>query len=152
MDSRKADIVKEVGKRSKAFQEVLQKQKIKGIFTSPPYVGQIDYHEQHAYAYDLFGFERNDELEIGPLCKGQGREARESYSEGIAQVLLNCRKYLADDFNAFLVANDKYNLYPTIADKAGMQIVNQFRRPVLNRTERDKSPYSEIIFHLKSNV
>ena len=64
-----------------------------------------------------------------------------------------CVSFVAkDDFNAFLVANDKYNLYPTIADKAGMQIVNQFRRPVLNRTERDKSPYSEIIFHLKSKV
>ena len=128
----------------------MQRQKIKGIFTSPPYVGQIDYHEQHAYAYELFGFERNDELEIGPLYKGQGREARESYVEGIAQVLLNCRKYLADDFDAFLVANDKYNLYPAIAERAGMQIVNQFKRPVLNRTERDRTPYSEIIFHLKS--
>ena len=149
-DSRTVDIPKEVGKRSKTFQEILQRQKIKGIFTSPPYVGQIDYHEQHAYAYDLFGFERNDELEIGPLYKGQGREARESYVEGIAQVLLNCRKYLADDFDAFLVANDKYNLYPAIAERAGMQIVNQFKRPVLNRTERDRTPYSEIIFHLKS--
>lgn len=148
-DSRTVDIAKEVGKRSGAFQEVLQKQRIKGIFTSPPYVGQIDYHEQHAYAYDLFGFERNDELEIGPLCKGQGTEARASYVDGIAKVLLNCRKYLADDFDAFLVANDKYNLYPAIVERAGMRIVKQFKRPVLNRTERDKSPYSEIIFHLK---
>lgn len=149
-DSRNVDIFKEVGKRSKAFQEILQKQKISGIFTSPPYVGQIDYHEQHAYAYDLFGFKRNDELEIGPLYKGQGKEARDSYVDGIAQVLLNCKKYLTDDFNAFLVANDKYNLYPAIAEKADMKIVNQFKRPVLNRTERDKSPYSEIIFHFKS--
>ena len=39
-----------------------------------------------------------------------------------------------------------------IAEKAGMQIVNQFKRPVLNRTERDKNPYSEIIFHLKNNL
>jgi hypothetical protein len=30
-------------------------------------VGMIDYHEQHAYAYDLFGFERRDEYEIVPL-------------------------------------------------------------------------------------
>jgi hypothetical protein len=29
----------------------------------------IDYHEQHAYAYDLFGFDRRDSLEIGPLYK-----------------------------------------------------------------------------------
>ncbi|HCW88353.1 TPA: restriction endonuclease subunit M, partial [Candidatus Nomurabacteria bacterium] len=127
-----------------------KKQKINGIFSSPPYVGQIDYHEQHAYAYDLFGFERRDELEIGPLYKGQGADARASYVEGISKVLLNCRKFLTDDFDVFLVANDKYNLYPTIAEQVGMKIVNQFRRPVLNRTERDKSPYSEIIFHLKN--
>jgi len=149
-DSRTVDIFKEIEKQNKDFYEILVKQKINGIFTSPPYVGQIDYHEQHAYAYDLFGFERRDELEIGPLYKGQGAEARASYVEGITKVLLNCRKFLVDDFDVFLVANDKYNLYPAIAEQAGMRIVNQFKRPVLNRTERDKSPYSEIIFHLKN--
>lgn len=151
-DSRTVDIFEEVEKRNKKFYEILKKQKIAGIFTSPPYVGQIDYHEQHAYAYDLFGFKRRDELEIGPLCKGQGTEARESYVDGISKVLLNCRKYLADDFNIFLVANDKYKLYPAIAERAGMRIVNQFKRPVLNRTERDKSPYSEIIFYIKAKL
>jgi len=148
-DSRTVDIFEEVKKRNKKFYEVLKKKKINGIFTSPPYVGQIDYHEQHAYAYDLFGFERRDELEIGPLYKGQSTEARASYVEGISRVLLNCRKFLANDFDVFIVANDKYNFYSTIADRVGMKIINQFKRPVLNRTERDKSPYSEIIFHLK---
>ena len=150
VDSRTVDINKEVKKRSEKFYDILSKQKIKGIFSSPPYVGQIDYHEQHAYAYDLMGFDRNDELEIGPLYKGQGLVARKSYAEGISNVLLNCRKFLADDFDVFLVANDKYNLYPEISARSGMQIVNQYKRPVLNRTERDKSPYSEIIFHLKN--
>jgi len=143
------DVFEEMEKRDKTFFEILKKQKIKGIFTSPPYVGQIDYHEQHAYAYDLFGFKRRDELEIGPLCKGQGGEARASYIDGISKVLLNCRKFLADDFDVFLVANDKYNLYPEIVKQADMRIVNRFKRPVLNRTERAKSPYSEIVFHLK---
>jgi len=109
----------------------------------------IDYHEQHAYAYDLFGFERKDELEIGPLYKGQGREARESYVKGIAEVLLNSKKYLKKDYDVFLVANDKYGLYPKIAEMAGMKIVNQYKRPVLNRVEKDRNAYSEIIFHLK---
>ena len=149
-DSRTVNIFKEIERRNKRFHDILKKQKIAGIFTSPPYVGQIDYHEQHAYAYDLFGFERRDELEIGPLFKGQGLEARESYVDGISRVLLNCKKYLADDSNIFLVANDKYNLYPTIAERSGMSIINKFKRPVLNRTERDKSPYSEIIFHFKT--
>lgn len=148
-DSRTVNIFAEIENRNKQFSELLKKQKIRGIFTSPPYVGQIDYHEQHAYAYDLFGFKRQDDKEIGPLYKGQGIEARDSYVDGISEVLLNCRNYLADNFDVFLVANDKYNLYPSIAERSGMSIINQFKRPVLNRTERDKSPYSEIIFHLK---
>ena len=135
--------------KTKAFYKQLKNKKIKGIFSSPPYVGQIDYHEQHAYAYDLFHFERKDNLEIGPLYKGQGRIARESYVIGIAEVLKNSRKFFTKNFHVFLVANDKYNLYPAIAEKAGMKIVNQFKRPVLNRTERDKNPYSEFIFHLQ---
>lgn len=78
-----------------------QKNKIKGIFSSPPYVGLIDYHEQHAYAYELFSLERRDDQEIGPLFKGTGAEARKSYVEGISQVLLNCKKYLCDDYEVF---------------------------------------------------
>jgi hypothetical protein len=148
-DSRTIDIFNETNKRNAAFGRLLEKQKVKGIFSSPPYVGLIDYHEQHAYAYDLFGFERKDELEIGPLYKGQKRDAQTNYIQGITDVLNNCKRFLADDYDIFLVANDKYNMYPTIAEKAGMQIVNQFKRPVLNRTEKDKGAYSESIFHLK---
>lgn len=148
-DSRTIDIVAELQKKDFAFSELLTKQKIKGIFSSPPYVGLIDYHEQHAYAYDLFGFERQDNLEIGPLYKGQGREAKESYIRGIVDVLNNSKRFLVEDYDIFLVANDKYGMYPTIAENSGLQIVNQFRRPVLNRTEKDKSAYSETIFHLK---
>ena len=148
-DSRKVDINSEVGKRNSELGSLIKRKKIQGIFSSPPYVGLIDYHEQHAYAYDLFGFERRDELEIGPLSNGQGKEARDKYVDGITAVLMNCKKYLAKDFNIFLVANDKNNLYPIIAEKSGMRIVNQYKRPVLNRTEKDKGAYSEIIFLLK---
>jgi len=148
-DSRNIDLIEETKKINIDFSKLIEKQKIKGIFSSPPYVGLIDYHEQHAYAYDLFGFDRKDELEIGPLYKGQGREARHSYIEGISAVLNNAKKYLVNDYDVFLVANDKYNMYPAIAEKAGMQIVNQYKRPVLNRTEKDKGAYSEVIFHLK---
>lgn len=148
-DSRGVNIFEKVEKQNPEFSKILKKQKISGIFCSPPYVGQIDYHEQHAYAYDLLGFKRKDDMEIGPLYKGQGLEARTSYAQGIADVLNNCKKYLKDDPNIFLVANDKYNLYPEIAKKSGMKIVNRFKRPVLNRTERDRNPYSETIFHFK---
>ncbi|MBI4722653.1 MAG: site-specific DNA-methyltransferase [Candidatus Stahlbacteria bacterium] len=145
-DSRTIDIFGELEKRNATFAELARRQKIKGIFSSPPYVGLIDYHEQHAYAYDLLDFKRQDELEIGTLSKGQGREAKDGYIQGIAEVLNNCKKYLVDDYDIFFVANDKYNMYPTIAKNLGMQIVDQFKRPVLNRTEKDKGAYSEIIF------
>jgi len=148
-DSRSINIIDELKERNPEFSKKVKNEKISGIFSSPPYVGLIDYHEQHAYAYDLFNFIRRDELEIGPLKSGQGRESREKYVSDISQVLINCRKYLKDDFNIFLVANDKYNLYPTIAEKSGLKIINQFKRPVLNRTEKDKGAYSEIIFHFK---
>jgi len=48
-DSRTIDIYEEIKKKKSEFAELLLKQKIKGIFSSPPYVGLIDYHEQHAY-------------------------------------------------------------------------------------------------------
>ncbi|PIS24981.1 MAG: restriction endonuclease subunit M, partial [bacterium (Candidatus Stahlbacteria) CG08_land_8_20_14_0_20_40_26] len=149
-DSRTMNIYEEIKKRNSEFAEILLKQKIKGIFSSPPYVGLIDYHEQHAYAYEIFGFERKDELEIGPLSKGQGKEARDTYVKDIAESLRNCREYLQKNYDIFLVANDKFNLYPDIARLAEMKIVNRFKRPVLNRVEKDRSnAYAEIIFHLK---
>jgi len=86
------------------------------------------------------------------LFKGTGKEAKESYIEGISSVLNNCKRFLAKDYCVFIVANDKHNLYPTIADKAGMKIVQQFKRPVLNRSEKDKNAYSETIFHLKEKI
>lgn len=149
-DSREINLIDETRKIDTNFADLLQSQKIRGIFSSPPYVGLIDYHEQHAYAYELLGLSRKDELEIGPLYKGQGKEAQDSYSQSISQVLINCKKYLQGDFDIFLVANDKYNLYPRIADLAEMKIVNQYRRPVLNRVEKDRnSTYTETIFHMK---
>ncbi|NOX64485.1 MAG: site-specific DNA-methyltransferase [Chlorobi bacterium] len=148
-DSRNINILAELRKRLPSFAKIVKQEKIKGIFSSPPYVGLIDYHEQHAYSYDLYGFERNDELEIGPLYKGQGKQARDSYVQGIAEVLLNSKKYMRNDYDVFLVANDKYGLYAKIAELAGMEIVNQYKRPVLNRVEKDRTAYAEIIFHLK---
>ena len=74
-DSRTIDIFTMLKQADPQFAETAQKQRIKGIFTSPPYVGLINYHEQHAYAYDLFGFKRLDELEIGPLFRGKRKRS-----------------------------------------------------------------------------
>lgn len=152
-DSTTVDIFSKLAEDHPEFGKIIKEKKIKGIFSSPPYVGLIDYHEQHAYSYELFEeFERNDSLEIGRMSNGSGKKAQNDYVDGISKVLINSRKYMVDDFNVFLVANDKYNLYDEIAAKSNMVIVNRFERPVLNRTERNKDAYAETIFHLKHSI
>ncbi len=148
-DSRTIDLFAGVAERDARFGSQVRREKIRGIFSSPPYVGMIDYHEQHAYAYELFDLPRNDAGEIGPMSSGKGRKAREAYIEGIAAVLSNCQRYMVDDYDVFIVANDKFGLYPQIAFMADMEIVKEYKRPVLNRAEGDKGAYSESIFHMK---
>jgi hypothetical protein len=119
---------------------------IDGIFTSPPYVGQIDYHDQHIYAYELFGFLRQDELEIGPKKKGKSQKAQQDYIDGIAAVFQNILPVLKPDARVFVVANDRLRLYPEIARRSGLKIVEQFHRAVTKRTEQGDDPYQETIF------
>lgn len=123
--------------------------KIDGIFTSPPYVGVIDYHEQHRYAYELFGFPRLDDLEIGPARKGQNGIAKSEYMKGIVDVFRNVSRYLKDGALIFIVANDKFNLYPEIGRQCGFKLMDVFQRPVLMRTERDSNKYFESVFYFK---
>jgi len=123
--------------------------KVSGIFTSPPYIGLIDYHEQHRYAYELFGFPRFDDLEIGAASKGQSREAKAEYVKAIADALINVSKNLQEGAKIFIVANDKYNLYPEIGKQCGFELVDVFNRPVLMRTERDQNKFFESIFYFK---
>lgn len=118
-----------------------------GIFTSPPYVGQIDYHEQHRYAYELFGISRNDALEIGPKKRGTSRQARESYVADIAAVFAHCCKYLKPNGKVFIVANDRMGLYPAIAERSGLRIRDTITRSVTKRTEQGDAPYQESIFY-----
>lgn len=49
-DSKTINIFEELQKKNTAFAELARKQKTKGIFSSPPYVGLIDYHEQRILA------------------------------------------------------------------------------------------------------
>ncbi len=129
--------------------EVLQGRKLNGIFTSPPYVGQIDYHDQHVYAYELFGIPRNDALEIGPKSRGKSKKAQQDYVQGIADVLIHLKPYLADDAKVFMVANDRFRLYPDIAQGSGFKVVEEFHRAVTKRTEQGDDPYQETIFMMQ---
>jgi DNA modification methylase len=148
-NSQTVDIEKELKNKPEFYKIYKENNGANGIFTSPPYLGQIDYHEQHAYAYELFNIPRYDDLEIGPKFKGSSKKAQNEYIEGISNVLINMKQYLRDDAKIFIVVNDKKNLYPKIFEKSNLKLVKEFKRPVLNRTERDRNPYYESIFELK---
>ena len=122
-----------------------------GVFTSPPYVGQIDYHDQHIYAYELFGFTRNDASEIGPKKSGKSKAAQEAYIKDIAAVFRNASQYLKPHGKIFIVANDRFNLYPRIAELAGLNIKETLLRAVTKRTEQGDNPYQESIFYMVKN-
>jgi len=139
-DSRKVDLGKEL--ETTPIRGCL----IDGVFTSPPYVGQIDYHDQHIYAYELFGILRNDDLEIGPKKAGKSKKAQQEYIEGISEALRNVCRFLRDDARIFIVANDRFKLYPEIARRSNLRIVDEFHRAVTKRTEQGDDPYQETIF------
>lgn len=143
-DSREINLARELASTSIAGR------RIDGIFTSPPYVGQIDYHEQHVYAYELFGFPRQDQLEIGPKKQGKSRKAQQDYVEGIAAVFRNALPMLKPDARIFVVANDRFRLYPEIARQSGLRIVEEFHRAVTKRTEQGDDPYQETIFMMQA--
>lgn len=133
------------------LEPVLKGRKIAGIFTSPPYVGQIDYHDQHVYAYELFRIERNDKVEIGSKRRGKSSNARREYVESMAEALKNVSRFLEREAKIVVVANDRFRLYPEIASQAGLSIIEEFHRAVTKRTEKGDNPYRETIFLMRSN-
>lgn len=141
-DSRTVDL------RAELAHTTIANRPIDGIFTSPPYVGQIDYHDQHMYAYELFGFPRQDDLEIGPKKKGKSKQAQREYVDGIVAVFRNILPLVKPDGRIFVVANDRFRLYPEIAKQSGLRIVDEFHRAVTKRTEQGDDPYQETIFFM----
>lgn len=113
------------------------------VFTSPPYVGLIDYHEQHKYAYELLGLHNNDKREIGPAKNGQSEQARKDYIKGINDVILHTRDYMAKDAIMAIVVCDKFNLYNPEA--VGFKQIGRVERHVNRRTGRRESAFYESI-------
>ena len=64
------------------------------VLTSPPYVGLIDYHQQHRYAYELLGLEWNVANEIGSAALGNSQKAQQAYLDQIAGVFENVKQSL----------------------------------------------------------
>jgi hypothetical protein len=113
------------------------------VFTSPPYIGLIDYHEQHKYAYELLGLKNNETREIGPAKNGQSQQAKHDYIKGINDVLLHTRDYMIPKGMALIVVNDKCSLYK--AEDAGFKEIGRVERHVNRRTGRREGAFYESI-------
>ena len=113
------------------------------VFTSPPYIGLIDYHEQHRYAYELLGLKNNEDKEIGAAKKGRSDEAKKEYINGINQVLLHTRDFMTKNGIMAIIVNDKHKLYD--ASKVGFKAVDRLDRHVNRRTGRRNGAFYESI-------
>ena len=105
------------------------------VVTSPPYPGLIDYHEQHAYAFELLGLERRDPEEIGRGVPG--------YCEGVAEILGRARRALTPGGRIVVVVNDRRGLYEGILAEAGLRLEERSARHVNRRTGRRNGEYFE---------
>lgn len=123
--------------------------KIDGIITSPPYVGLIDYHEQHRYAYKLLGLNDNSEKEIGAAMNGSSIKAKDAYVKAMAEVFINTSSRVKRNGRIIVIAGDRNNLYPTIAKLSGLKLESQVERHVNRRTGRRSTEFYESIFIFK---
>lgn len=120
--------------------------KIDGVMTSPPYVGLIDYHDQHRYAYELLGLEDRSGFEIGPAKGGSSQRAKRSYQEGIAEVFRNALKSMTKGGRLIVVAGDRHNLYGEIAKLCDVNVEAVLQRHVNRRTGRRSGEFFESVF------
>lgn len=119
---------------------------IDGVITSPPYVGLIDYHDQHKYAYELLNLEDKSVFEIGAAKQGSGKKAQAEYKESIAQVFRNALNSMSSGSRLIVVAGDRHNLYGDIAEICGVEVEAILHRHVNRRTGRRFSEFYESIF------
>jgi SAM-dependent methyltransferase len=121
------------------------------IMTSPPYVGLIDYHEQHRYAYELLELPRREQEEIGAAFKGKSARAHEEYIHGIKAVLSNARKYLKKGGVAVIVVGDKEGLYTEeMASELDFRPSSRLSRHVNRRTGRRNGDFFENVLVWKA--
>lgn len=118
---------------------------IDACITSPPYVGLIDYHEQHRYAYELLGLEGREDLEIGAASKGRTLSAKRQYIEQIGEVFANVRRSLRPNGVVVIIVNDSMNLYQGIEKNLGYTLEERLERQVNRRTGRRPHEFSESI-------
>ena len=119
---------------------------IDGVITSPPYVGLIDYHEQHRYAYELLRLQDKSESEIGAAKRGSSQKAQRTYQESIAEVFRRACGAMPVGGILIVVAGDKFGLYDEIARLCGVEVEAVLKRHVNRRTGRRASEFYESVF------
>jgi len=116
------------------------------VITSPPYVGLIDYHEQHRYAYELLGLQWKADDEIGPALKGSSLRAKTEYVENMVESFQNVKNSLAKGGRMVVIVNDKSGLYGEIQERIGMALETRLERHVNRRTGRRAGDFFESVF------
>ena len=116
------------------------------VITSPPYVGLIDYHEQHRYSYELLGLEWKAPQEIGPAAKGNSRKARAEYVGSMVESFKNVKNSLARNGRMVVIVNDKLGLYDEIRERVGLRLETRLERHVNRRTGRRAGDFYESVF------
>ena len=119
---------------------------IDGVITSPPYVGLIDYHEQHTYAYHLLGLTDRRVSEIGAAANGSSKRARQEYQKGIAKVFRKAVDAMSTGGRLIVVAHDRSRLYDEIARLCDVEVEATLERHVNRRTGRRSNEFFESIF------
>ena len=119
---------------------------VDGVITSPPYVGLIDYHEQHAYGYHLLNLDDNRDCEIGAAVNGSSIKAKEDYKKDIAEVFIRVLKAIPRGGRIIVIAGDRANLYDDIAKLVGIETEAIVKRHVNRRTGRRANEFYESVF------
>jgi DNA methylase len=115
------------------------------LVTSPPYVGVIDYHDQHAYAYALLGLAACSDDEIGSRSRGSGARAVSAYADDMVAALAASLSCLRPGAPLAIVVNDRLGLYDEILQRAGLRLDSRTKRHVNRRTGRRAAEYFEEI-------
>jgi DNA modification methylase len=115
------------------------------VVTSPPYVGVIDYHDQHAYAYALLDLSPRAQEEIGSRSRGSGSRAVMDYADEMVAALASTAACLRPGAPLAIVVNDRLALYGDILERAGLQLASRTLRHVNRRTGRRAGEYFEEI-------
>ena len=113
------------------------------VITSPPYVGLIDYHEQHRYAYELLGMDGYEELEIGTSRKGSSEKAARTYIEEMGEAFSNAAASMPRGARMVVVVHDRRDLYDDLAAKLGFTVEYRLQRHVNRRTGRRAGDFFE---------